>query len=94
MTCRHAGTAPFTLGVPFEISMSVGGAGGSEMFGDGGGFGEGEVILNLFDASGNPVTVLAPVTVPEPGQLGFAGPLMLGAAMITRRYVQNRRHRT
>jgi len=85
MICNKSATIPFTLGVPFEIMMSASGSGAVGGFGgpDTGGGGSSEVIINLFDTSGAPVTILAPI--PEPTHLGLAAAALFGAGILLRR---------
>lgn len=86
MLCNSSGTIPFTLGVPFEIMMSASGSGDANLGLDTGGFGSGEVVINLFDASGNPVAILAPVAIPEPEYMGVAAAALLGLKALLRKW--------
>jgi hypothetical protein len=86
MGCHKTGTIPFTLGVPFEIKINASGSGDFfHDFVDTGGLGHAEVVINLFDSAGNPVTILAPVTTPEPAHSGLAVAALFGSVILLRK---------
>ncbi len=78
---QHTGV-PFLLGVPFEIIATANAFGGNSPV-LGGGTGYGEVRVSLFDMSGNPVKIIAPV--PEPSHLGITALALMGAAVLFRK---------
>ncbi len=79
---QHTGV-PFLLGVPFEVIVTANASAPPGSPDLAGGSGNGEVRVSLFDMSGNPVTIIAPV--PEPRHLGITALALMGAAVLFRK---------
>jgi hypothetical protein len=76
---------PITLGVPFEIKLDALADAAFMFDGEAGGSSLAEITLNAVDASGAPVSILAPTSVPEPSGLGLLAAALLGAGVLLRR---------